>query len=661
MSLVSRLSLGLKTLRELGLVQVGNYALYRLQLSSGYLYQETRDDRRFTQYPDSCFRISTLLRLPDRDALRAALGEADCEVLLSGAGEILTGRVRLFGGEPVPLDLGDKEPKAHWTELEKAGGTNPNQDIKWTWEMGRFGWATVLARAYRLTGDEKYPAFFWKSLETFMEANPPYEGPQWTSGQEVALRMISILFCGQVFAGSSHSTPERLVWLGRTIAFHAGRIPPSMAYARAQNNNHRLSEAVGLMTAGLALREHPQAAGWWKLGWREFHKGLSNQIAADGGYTQNSTNYHRLMLQLALWVAAIQLEPFPEKSNSRLAAATHWLLDLLDEESGGVPNLGPNDSAYILPISTAPIWDFQPVVQAAGRAFLGKAPLAAGNWDEMDLWLSGNTHLEGTVDAGESSVKTVQLDHSWAFLRAAHFMSRPGHADQLHVDLWWHGMNLALDPGTYQYNAAPPWDNALSRTCVHNTVTVDDQDQMTRAGRFLWLDWAQAHVLEHEKASDGSWERISAEHNGYRRLGILHQRSLTGFTDRRWRVEDRLIDQKKQASRGEFSIRLHWLLPDWPWTLKRTVEGAELLVESPNGQVKLDVGTQKDALLAENPKICLVRAGEIVYGAGTANPILGWFSPTYATKIPALSLSLTFKARLPVVLASEWQLPGAKA
>ena len=82
---------------------------------------------------------------------------------------------------------------------------------------------------------------------------------------------------------------------------------------------------------------------------------------------------------------------------------------------------------------------------------------------------------------------------SWAYLRTAQFTSRPSHADQLHLDLWWRGLNIARDAGTYLYNAPAPWDNSLTTTLVHNTVTINGRDQMTRAGRFLYLDWVNAY------------------------------------------------------------------------------------------------------------------------------------------------------------------------
>jgi uncharacterized heparinase superfamily protein len=85
-------------------------------------------------------------------------------------------------------------------------------------------------------------------------------------------------------------------------------------------------------------------------------------------------------------------------------------------------------------------------------------------------------------------------------------------------------LNIALDPGTYLYNAAPPWENALSGSDVHNTLTVDGMDQMQRVGKFLFLDWAQARLIQQERASQGSLRQVVAEHDGYRSLGITHRR-----------------------------------------------------------------------------------------------------------------------------------------
>jgi len=175
--------------------------------------------------------------------------------------------------------------------------------------------------------------------------------------------------------------------LGQAIAEHARRIPPTLVYARAQNNNHLLCEAAGLITAGLALPEHPHATRWLLLGRRWFFHAIQSQIALDGAFIQHSTNYHRLLLQIALWVHTLG-EPFPDRILDKLAAATQWLLKLVDPESGGVPNLGPNDGANIIPLSTCPFSDYRPTLQAASLIFQDSPAFSPGPWDDMSLWLN---------------------------------------------------------------------------------------------------------------------------------------------------------------------------------------------------------------------------------------------------------------------------------
>ena len=59
---------------------------------------------------------------------------------------------------------------------------------------------------------------------------------------------------------------------------------------------------------------------------------------------------------------------------------------------------------------------------------------------------------------------------------------------------WAFTLGRALSAGTYLYNVDAPWDNALTHTAVHNTVSVDGSEQMRRVSRFLYLDWAPAKL-----------------------------------------------------------------------------------------------------------------------------------------------------------------------
>lgn len=664
-----------QAVRQLGFAPVLLNALYRIGLHSGYYARLTRQPSQLAVAKPHAWELQGVLALPAVQAIQANVDRRSQEALICEADEIVAGQVRLFGGQPQPLNLAPPGDLQHWTayELDKAQVQAPHDDIKFVWEPCRFGWAAILGRAYYLTQDERYPEAFWKYFETFTQHNPAYQGPNWVSAQEVALRLITMTFAWQLLATSEHSTLQRRQELGRMIALHAQRIPPTLVYARAQNNNHLLSEAAGLFTAALVLPHHPQALRWRKLGWHWFQRGIQKQVTPEGVFMQHSVNYHRLMLQLALWMDALcrqQGLELPKNTRERLAAATHWLMALVDPVSGRTPNLGANDGAYILPLSAQPFEDYRPVVQAAGAAFLKRLPVQAGAWDEMRLWfgLSAREKTGAQEDSyGHTALqsKIGILRHpnnpaSWAYLRLAAFQDRPGHADLLHVDLWHQGENLALDAGAYLYNAPPPWDNAFTRTQVHNTVLVDHQEQMRRVGRFLYLDWVDTQLLSCEQDEQGYLASLSAQHEGYARLGVIHRRSLSAKDNGAWLVEDHLLEQATGRKSGALhSLCLHWLLPDYPWSLDSQENGVDLNMEARSGRIKLRLSAQSAPSPAASLQVQVVRAGELLFGQGSVEPTWGWSSPHYGDKIPALSIRLSVESQLPAILTSYWHFSEA--
>jgi hypothetical protein len=689
MSTSQQLVFALKAARELGLGQVGLYAQYQVALRSGWLRRKTppykpKDDQQVQAHEISLGLIS----VPNRDKLTKVIGD-QASALLAEANDLKQGRVRLFGGPPQDLNLVVPLPLHHWTKISREQSKGGEGDIKLIWEPARFTWIYPLVRAYILSGDESYVETFWHEFEAFADINLPNLGPNWVSAQEVALRLISLTFAIQVFSSAGSSTPERINRLSMVIADHAARIPATLSYARAQNNNHLLSEAAGLITAASAVPAHPEATNWLRLGQQWFNHALENQISDSGTYIQHSTNYHRMMLQLALWVSTLE-SSITEQNKQKLAAATRWLLGMADADTGRIPNLGHNDGSYIQNLASSSYADYRPVLQAAAIAFLGEQIYDSGPWDELALWLgisgSGPIELEEAITPEPVKLGTFpgshltlhdQTNSSWVSLRVANFSGRPAHADQLHLDLWWQGHNIALDPGTFLYNAPPPWENPFTHSSFHNTVTIDGQDQMTYAGRFLWLDWAQAEVLDQQTAKKGKLVKVVAQHDGYAHLGMIHKRSVTCEASRKWVVEDDLLATNKlpgeagtqnrvlpgnQQSGRTYRARLHWMLPDWSWKVENTGTGQPINVQlrSPAGWINLKIGIEPapGEVQAQPPVLVhLIRAGELVYGTGTASEISGWVSPTYAYKIPALSLAVEIQTQLPVRFWTEWVFP----
>lgn len=639
----------LRASHELGFRSVWLNALYRLGLKTGYWLLRTPP--RETSFP---ININTALshfalQPPAKEDLSTLIPEESSR-LLENAEQICNGKVHLYHGSSLtPIQLSPPLAHVHWSKIpEEMLG----QDIKDIWEAARFSWVFTLLRAYTRYGNERFAAAFWQCFETFFYSNPVNLGPNWVSGQEIALRLITWVIAGVTLKNSVHTTEERLQLLARSIFAHARRIPSTLIYARAQNNNHLLVEAAGLYTAGVLFHPLPEAKKWQKQGWHWLNRAFQNQILTDGSYCQNSINYHRVMLQIALWVrvvAEIARTQLPTKTLCKLASATRWLLAHIDPISGQVPNLGHNDGAYIFPLSECNFSDYRPVAQACGRAFLNTAVFPPGPWDEMSLWFGLKLNL-GTKPSFDSSslqsrgVYKLGNAQSWATIRVTHHTTRPAHADQLHFDLWWQGHNIAKDPGTYRYNAPPPWQNILACTAVHNTIEIDYKDQMLRAGKFLWLRWSQGQIINYTS------DKIVASHTGYNYLGILHQREIYHPRPGFWKITDTLLPRKPQNSKRHTFV-LHWLLPDAVWELS----GTQISLTTPYGKINLEVtisSSLEDGVL----NLQVIRAGEKLTGSGPTLPHLGWYSPTYGEKNPALSYRAIVSTYPPLTFQSTWEL-----
>jgi hypothetical protein len=532
-----------------------------------------------------------------------------------------------FTGQVIPSNL-------HWSQIDDFNDT----DIKIIWEPSRFGFAYGLVRAYWRTGDDRHAEIFWRLVEDWRAHNPPQRGPNWKCGQEISFRVMAWCFGLYGFLFAPSTSPERVASLAQMIAISGRRVEANIDYALSQHNNHGISEGVGLWTIGSLFPEFDSAERWRDAGRRVLESQGRELIYGDGSFAQHSANYHRLMLHDYLWairLGEISGQPFSRELKERVGAASRFLYQIQDESSGRVPNYGQNDGALILPLSNCDYQDFRPVVQAAEYMSKSKRLYLSGPWDEELLWLFGPDAVNAPADAPKrddlraeaGGYYTLRSKSGFVFVRCASFRHRPGQADMLHADVWWRGQNVALDAGTYSYNAAAPWNNALAHTHHHNTVTVDDSDQMDRAGKFLWLPWLRGRLLHYRKSAAGFLSYWEGEHDGYERLRfpVVHRRAILGLGDQEsWLMLDGL------NSREEHLYRLHWLLADLPY---EWVESEGLLtLDTLAGPYHIRMGS-----ISSGVAYSLARADE--------NSPRGWRAPYYNHREPALSIDATAQTR----------------
>jgi len=589
---------------------------------------------------------------PTAASLESVLTRTGRDRLLAVADDYCRGHFLYYSrhvhdlGRPVdwllnPFTGGRHEARVHWCDyplFSQAAG-----DIKDVWEPSRFACTFWLVRAYALTRNERYPRAFWEMFESWCRANPPHRGPNWKSGQETALRSLAWCFALYGFWNSPATTAERVVSMVRMLALHADRVARNIGFAVSQKNNHALSEAVGILTVGLLFPELKDSCRWLRTGRRVLEREVHRQIYDDGSYVQQSMNYHRVMLHDCLWairLAELNGQPLSEALIDRVAKAGQFLFQMLDADSGGVPNYGANDGALVLPLTSCDYVDYRPTVQVAMRQATGGCALPEGPWDEMALWLYGSREANrADATAGSSRFDaggyyTLRGPDSWCMIRCHRYRDRPGHVDPLHVDLWYKGVNVLGDSGTYKYFVPddPAFERYYQDIGSHNTIEIDGRGPLDRASRFLWLPWPGARCLDFGRDS------FRGEHYGYARppWNVVHRRTVRRMDDRAWEVVDEL------QGGAEHHVCLRWQLADGAF--RRDAGGDRV-------EVDLSCGT---ALLSFDKPAGIVVA--VHRGVRRPDKVCGWTSEYYGECSPRPTVELSGRSTLPVRLVTRISL-----
>jgi asparagine synthase (glutamine-hydrolysing) len=546
----------------------------------------------------------------------------------------------------------------HWSEYPVY--SKEYEDIKFLWEPGRFSIVYDLVRAYFLTNDEKFPRQYWELIENWIDHNPPNTGPHWKCGQETSLRLMAWYFGLFAFLESPETTPARFSKMLGSVGAQAHRVSKDLEYSFLQHSNHAISEGLGLYVTGLLFPQFKESENWKKIGFENLSERALYLIRPDGTYLQKSHNYLRFILHAYLYIlplAEANGEVFPDNLKERLKVALAYLKTVLDEKSGKTPNFGSNDGALIFPINSCDFTDFRSLIGAWHYYFFQEKLFEDGPWNEDLVWLFGvPSHSPSSSDLDKNKVRrrvnsppdkgihqfekggiyTVRGENSWAFMHAETFKDRPAHADALHVDLWWRGLNICIDPGTYLYYGHTPWLDAYKHTYVHNTVTVDGKDQMERAYRFTWGHWHNCKV-------NAVWENefsrgIELEHNGFERLKdpVIHRRAVLNLEGDFWIVIDDLVGE------GEHELTLHWLVNDFP--MVQNEDGIQLNTPEGKFEVKIFGGGTFEIIQGDPEK-----------------GIFGLKSNYYGVIEPAISVKNHWNGKLPKRLIScfgsdKWQI-----
>lgn len=541
-----------------------------------------------------------------------------------------------------PIEQKKAPSNKHWINIPDLG--KDFGDIKYIWELSRFPFVYALVRAYAVTGDSKYVRKFWELFESWVENNPLEIGVNYKCGQEMSLRIMAWIFGLYAFLEHPETTPCRITTMLKMIYYHADHIERHFEFAlKSVRNNHTISEAAGMYTVGLLFPFFDKSKKWKEKGKKYLEQEGLRQIYADGSYLQHSMNYQRLVVQDYTWVlqlAKLNNDEFSDELIERVKKCVLFLYNNQDKYTGRLPNYGMNDGALIHPLACNDYLDYRPQLNAAWYVLTGNRLHERGLHDENLLWLCGTESLNASLNAPRRASKeysiggyyTIYSQNSHGFIRCASYKDRPNQADMLHFDLWWKGYNVLADAGTYSYNTEQKWQNYFNGTSSHNTVMIDNKDQMKKASRFIWLNWTKSKTLRFNQI--GNINIFEGEHYGY--LPLIHRRAVLNIGDN-WVVIDDIFGDFKETNHN---ASLHWLIGT---NEIETVSDDSWCLPIEKGKLYMRVFCQSDF-------------SKEIY-RGSDKPVQGWQSLYYGEKKPVSQLKLSFnikeKARIITAISSN--------
>jgi len=510
-------------------------------------------------------------------------------------------------------------------------------DAKVVWEPNRHHQFVVLGRAFRATGDRKYAAAIVEQLGSWIDQCPFGTGMNWRSPLELAVRVVNWTWALDLIVDCGLLTEAFRARVFQAIGLHVWEI--ARKYSRGTSaNNHRIGEACGVFVATSYFPELPDASRLREESRRILAEEIVEQTYPSGATREQALGYQLFVLQLFLYAG------LADRRTDRRLPAQFW--DRLQRmfgfvealaRGGPLPMYGDADDGYVLDLGD-PASDVDALRDLAAHVFHAGDGAPSSTASETTHWLFGSTadtrrrgiasagaptRLESTAfeDAGlyvlqwgdMATVDRVSVVFDCGELGfgglAAH-----GHADALSIAVRAFGVDVLVDPGTYDYFTFPEWRRYFRGTRAHNTVTVDGGDQSAQLGSFLWGRRATARVLRWGPRPDGGV--VAGEHDGYAdAAGVTCRRTLE--LDGRTRT---LTILDEIAGRGGHDVELRFHFAE-QCTMTRADH--ELLVDCGAGTAVLR--------LDERLTLTTTKGGEVGEG--------GWVSRGYHRRTAAWCVS----------------------
>ena len=538
---------------------------------------------------------------------------------------------------------GKRAPRKSWYKVPYLRFSEVG-DHKVIWELNRHQHFVTLAKAFCLSGNERYVHELCEQWYQWHDENPYPIGINWASSLEVAFRTLSWLWVRQLLGKCPLLPASFQADLLKALTQNGRHISRYLS-SYFSPNTHLLGEGAALYFLGTVCPQIHAASDWQTKGWDIILEAAERQVQADGMHFEQSIYYHVYALDLLLHsriLAARNQRSIPRSLDQKIEMMAEVLSVL--GQTGVPPRIGDDDGGRVFdPTRHCTEQMLDPLSTAAVVFRRADFKAVSKSLREETLWLLG---AEGAVRFSQLATDSVAIASrafytSGIYIMASEELStqlvaragpmgamRAGHShcDSLSIHLSVGGKEVLGDPGTFRYVDDAGERNRFRGTAAHNTLRIDCSDQAEARDLFSWNFPPPVRV---ERWIPGrTFDLLTAAHSGYRRLisPATHRRWVFHLKTRFWLVRDEIEGD------GHHLLEMFWhLAPGLVW---QTNASNSVLASDSSGS---------------SPALMLLSAEGHSW---SRNIINGWYSPAYGRKMRSSVLEYRTKTVLPADFAT---------
>ena len=355
-------------------------------------------------------------------------------------------------------------------------------DLKMPRELSRCHQLLWLGEAYLITSDEKYAREVVSQIDNWIDENPLMYSVNWECAMDVAIRAANWMYALVFISMSQCFTDGFLSKVLKSLYQHGFFIVNNLEKTLRFNNNHYMSDIVGLLYLGQLFHDTSCGKKWLRFAQKEYRKEILIQIMPSGVDFERSVSYHRLISELLLYSSYMMRRcgwPAGKEIDERLLKMIDYIASYTKPNELS-PLVADNDDGRFLPFLYR---DFRRHNYLTDSDSLEIRIIMAGLTDAIPL-TNKDLHSRCYEDA---KIAILRKGHSYLFTSCCDrwkydentesYFGTHLHDDLLSFEYSIGKEDFVVDPGAFAYTSDIKMRNEFRSTAKHNTVIVDDEEQ----------------------------------------------------------------------------------------------------------------------------------------------------------------------------------------